>query len=213
VINGCAAHDWGQLFMFEGKTCSHSKSFTTHLIGRALTARLHTDRIDLFADQELVASHPRATGQHARIVNPAHFEAAFTTKPRARVMVYRDWLCGLGPSATLYVRDLCHKRRADMTQQITMLYETAQSSSRADFLAALELAAEQQMYGAEYVRAIMSLPHPVAPLPSAEMMLSTILPTMPAQREIERDLAHYEHYVANRDSMALLRSPEQGGLR
>ena len=188
-------------------------SVPAHLIGRALTARLHMDRIDLFADTELVASHLRSRGHHERIVNPTHFEAAFPTKPRARVMVYRDWLCGLSPSATLYIRDVCHKHRADMTQQIAMLYETAQSSSRADFLAALELAAEQQMYGAEYVRAIMSLPHPVGPLPSAEMMLSTILPPVPAQHEIERDLAHYEHYVANRDSMALFLQSEQGGLQ
>ena len=100
---------------------SNRYSVPAHLIGRALTARFHMDRIDLFADTELVASHPRCRGQHERIVNPTHFEAAFTTKPRARVMVYRDWLCGLSQISTLYVRDLCHKRRADMTQQITLL--------------------------------------------------------------------------------------------
>jgi hypothetical protein len=69
------------------------------------------------------------------------------------------------------------------------------------------------MYGAEYVRAIMSQPPPITPLPTAEMMLSAALPSVPAQHEIERDLAHYEHYVANRDSMALFLEPEQGGLR
>jgi transposase len=134
------AHDYGffdcVVVSREGLVCMETNRYSVpaHLIGRALTARLYADRIDLFADTELVASHRRARGQHERIVNPTHFEAAFTTKPRARVMVYRDWLCGLSPSATLYVRDVCHKRRADMTQQITMLYETAQSSSRADFL-------------------------------------------------------------------------------
>jgi hypothetical protein len=80
------------------------------------------------------------------------------------------------------------------------------------FSTRLELAAEQQMYGAEYVRAIMSLPHPVA-LPSAEGMLQALLPTVPAQHEVERDLAHYEHYVANRESVLLDLLPEQGGLR
>ena len=81
------------------------------------------------------------------------------------------------------------------------------------FSTRLELAAEQQMYGAEYVRAIMSLPHPVAPLPSAEGMLQALLPAVPAQHEVERDLAHYEHYVANRESVLLDLLPEQGGLR
>jgi transposase len=176
-------------------------SVPAHLIGRALTARLHTDRIELFADQELVASHPRSRGHHERIITPSHFEAAFASKPRARVMVYRDWLCGLGEAATLYVRDLCVRRRADMTQQITVLYETAQDSPRGDFLAALELAAEQQMYGAEYVQAILNLSRPDAPVASAQGEFSVLLSSAPAQQEVERDLAHYEHYVANRDSM------------
>jgi len=57
------------------------------------------------------------------------------------------------------------------------------------------------MYGAEYVRAIMSLPHPLAPHAQAEVELSTSLQAVPAQHEIERDLAHYEHYVANRESL------------
>ncbi len=29
-----SAHDWGQVLMFEGKTCSHSRAFTTwHVLG------------------------------------------------------------------------------------------------------------------------------------------------------------------------------------
>ncbi len=28
VANGCAAHDWGQLFMFEGQICSLRRAFT-----------------------------------------------------------------------------------------------------------------------------------------------------------------------------------------
>ena len=72
-------------------------SVPAHLIGRALTARIHATRIELFADQELVATHVRSREQHARIITPAHFEAAFSTKPRGRVMVYRDWLCDLAP--------------------------------------------------------------------------------------------------------------------
>jgi hypothetical protein len=126
-------------------------------------------------------------------------------------MVYRDWLCGLGEAATLYVRDLCHKRRADMTQQITVLYETAQASRRADFLAALELAAEQQMYGAEYVQAILSLPRSGAPGESAHMDLGAFLPSVPTQQEVERDLAQYEYYVANRDSVGADPLPARGG--
>jgi transposase len=174
-------------------------SVPAHLIGRALTARIHATRIELFADHELVATHVRSHEQHARIITPAHFEAAFSTKPRGRVMVYRDWLCDLAPVVSSYVRALCYKRRADMKEQLLALYDLAQESGRADFVAALELAAEQQMYGAEYVRAILALPTSLTPDEAAEVRVSQLLSCVPTQQEVERDLAQYERYVANRD--------------
>ena len=176
-------------------------SVPAHLMGRAVTARIHATRIELFADHELVATHARSKEQYARIITPAHFEAAFTSKPRARVMVYRDWLCDLAPVVNSYVRELCHKRRAEMNPQMSALYELAQEVGNADFVTALELAAEQQMYGAEYVRAIVSLPTASAPPGSAETSVLALLPSLPAQHEVERDLAQYERYVANRDQV------------
>lgn len=176
-------------------------SVPAHLLGRALTARIHVKRIELFADGERVATHGRHPGRHARIIDPAHFEAAFASKPRGRVMVYRDWLCGLAPTVSRYVAELCHKRRDDMSQQIPALYDLAQEVERADFVTALELAAEQQMYGAEYVRAIVALP--TAPPPASSVVQTApVLSLLPTQQDIERDLAHYEQYVANRDVLA-----------
>ncbi len=188
-------------------------SVPAHLIGRALTARIHTTRIELFADRELVATHERSRQQHARIVNPQHFEAAFSTKPRARVMVYRDWLCDLAPAVSSYVRALCHKRRAEMKEQMLALYDLAQEIGKADFVAALELAAEQQMYGAEYIRAIVTLPVASAPSGTAELHLSALLPSAPTQQEVERDLANYEQYVANREQLPELAGMQTGGGR
>jgi hypothetical protein len=174
-------------------------SVPAHLIGRALTARIHATRIELFADQELVATHVRSDQRHARIITPDHFEAAFSTKLRGRVMLYRDWLCNLAPVVSSYVCELCHKRRADMNEQLIALYELAQDSGLADFVAALELAIEQQTYGAEYVRAILAPPVPPAPLEAAHVRGRQFLSDGPTQREVERDLAQYERYVANRD--------------
>src|SRR5260221_8111936 len=138
-------------------------SVPAHLIGRALTARIHATRIELFADHELVATHVRSREQYARIITPSHFEAAFSTKPRGRAMCCRASLCDLAPAVSTYVRALCHKRRADMKEQLIGLYDLAQESGIADFVAALELPAEQQMYGAEYVRAILTLPTSLTP--------------------------------------------------
>ena len=175
-------------------------SVPAHLMGRALTARIHTSRIELFADHERVATHVRLPAQHARVIDPVHFEAAFATKPRGRVMVYRDWLCGLSPVVMSYVSELCHKRRAEMNPQMIALYDLAQEIGKADFVAALELAAEQHMYGAEYVRAIFTLPSVPALHPSAQAGTDAPLLSAPAQQEVERELVQYEQYVANRDS-------------
>jgi hypothetical protein len=62
-------------------------SVPAHLVGQALTARIHPHRIDLFAGSALVASHPRCFGRQIRIVVPEHYEAVFALKPRARLMV------------------------------------------------------------------------------------------------------------------------------
>ena len=188
-------------------------SVPAHLIGRALTARIHTTRIELFADRELVATHERSQKHHARLVNPLHFEAAFSTKPRARVMVYRDWLCDLAPAVSSYVRELCHKRRTEMKEQMLALYELAQEVGKADFVAALELAAEQQMYGAEYVRAIVTVPTASVPSETTELHLDALLPLVPTQQEVERDLAHYEQYVANREQLPAPAGMQTGGCR
>jgi hypothetical protein len=76
-------------------------------------------------------------------------EEAFKSKPRGRVMVYRDWLCDLCPQVKSYIHTISHKRRREMRPQMIALYELAQKIGTADFVAALELAAEQQMYGVE----------------------------------------------------------------
>jgi len=182
-------------------------------MGRAVTARIHATRSEVFAEHELVATHARSREPHARIVNPAHFEAAFSTKPRARVMGYRDWLCDLAPVVHTYVRELCHKRRTEMKEQMLALYELAQEIGNADFVAALELAAEQQRYGAEYVRAIVTVPAASAPSGAAEQSLAALLPCVPAQQDVERDLAHYEHSVANREQLREPAGIQTGGCR
>jgi transposase len=176
-------------------------SVPAHLIGRALTARIHLHRIDLFADQERVASHVRLPAQNVRVIDPAHFEAAFVGKPRGRAMVYRDWLCSLSPAVMSYVHEIAHKRRQEVNQQMMALYDLAQQIGKADFVAALELAAEQQMYGAEYLRAIVSLPSACVPTARAQAESDALRLVSPPQPEVERDLAQYERYVANRESV------------
>ena len=55
------------------------------------------------------------------------------------------------------------------------------------------------MYGVEYVRAILAPPTSLTPDESAQVRVHQLLSSMPTQQEVERDLAQYERYVANRD--------------
>lgn len=171
------------------------------LVGLALTARIYPTRIELFHGLEQVASHARQFGRNARIVIPEHFEAVFARKPRARVMVYRDWLVRLSSAAADYVSVLCRKRHADMDAQICALYALARRVGVDEFLAALSLAAEQQTIGAEYVSAIVAQPRPRTAPPPPDAELLERLRDVPPQRAVERDLAQYEQYVANRERM------------
>lgn len=69
------------------------------------------------------------------------------------------------------------------------------------------------MYGAESVRAIVSMPiaEVSAPASSAETSVLAHLSSLPAQHEVERDLAQYERYVANRDQVLDVALASTGG--
>jgi len=163
-------------------------------VGQALTARIHPERIALYQGTTLVASHPRCHGRHMRIVIPEHFEPAFAQKPRARTMVYRDWLVAMAPSVAAYVQRLCQRRYQEMGAQIAGLYALAREEGTEHFVALVERALEQEVVGVEYLRTQQPAVSPVA-LESPRVPLRLL---GPSQQEVERDLACYEAYVANR---------------
>jgi transposase len=175
-------------------------SVPAHFVGMALTARVYPRRIELYYGTERVATHERHFGRHARIVIPEHFEAVFALKPRARVMIYRDWLVQLSPIVADYLGILCRKRYQELDAQILALYTLAQEVGRDEFVTAVELASEQQAVGAEYVRTIVLQPITRPPRSLSTEAVPRQLVALPTQQEVERDLAHYEHYIANRHS-------------
>ena len=182
-------------------------SVPSHLVGQALTARLYQGRIELYAGTTLVATHPRHRGRQGRFIIPEHYDAVFALKPRARTMVYRDWLLGLAPVVEEYVTLVCRKRYTEMDGQMSALYQLVQELGAAPFIAAVAQAMAQQAIGAEYVRAL-ALPGPAAPRarPPGTRPAGHVGPN---QREVERELAHYEQYVANRTALA--EAPEGAG--
>jgi transposase len=179
-------------------------SVPAHLVGMVLSARIYPARIEFYHGTELVATHLRQFTRNTRSVIPEHYEAVFAHKPRARTMVYRDWLLALSPLAATYISQLCRKRYAEMEAQILALYRLAQQVERRDLVAALELALEQQTFGAEYIVALLTAPR----IQSPRQLALSERPTPPflavPQHTVERDLALYEQYVANREQAVVV---------
>ena len=198
-------------------------SVPSSLVGQTLTARIHQQRIKLYRGAELVADHPRSFGRNQRVVEPEHYERTFEIKPRARTMVYRDWLVKLSPVVHSYVAFLCQKQRATMAVQIQQLYTLARQIGEAEFVAAVELATEQQAYGVEYLTALTSNLKPAGsapttlnsipvysvrngvsePIPKAGTVDEATwwLSQLPGQAQVARPLDHYEILVANRHQL------------
>ena len=182
-------------------------SVPADLVGFALTARIHTRHIALFHGTEQVALHSRHSGRGQRIVVPEHYEAVFVHKPRARVMVYRDWLLGLDPVVADYLSLLCRKRYTERDTQVCALYTLAQHLGTTVFVRAVTRATEQQAIGAEYILALATSPEAPSPsLASSERPVQRLI--APLQSEVERPLAEYEQYVANRVGLNVA-----GGMR
>jgi hypothetical protein len=162
-------------------------------VGAPVTARVHGTQIVLWRDAEQLAAHPRAPDSaHRRVVDPAHFAPLFGRKPRAQVMLYRAALLELGAVATAYVGALAQRQRARLGEEVLALYALYEQCGAVELLAAMELAAAQDAYGAAYLRALLVPPRvPASPPPPARLVLANV----PAQGEIDRALSTYEAYV------------------
>jgi transposase len=168
-------------------------SVPASLLGQTLTARIHKEYLRIFDGDRLVAEHKRCFERNRRIVNPEHFEKAFETKPRARTMVYRDWLLGLSPVVYNYVSHLCHKQRATMNEQICALYALAHTLGQTEFVAAVELANEQAVFGAEYVRAIATSARPPASQKADQPISKLLKPQPPLKTKLSSSVVVGEY--------------------
>jgi transposase len=163
-------------------------SVPVEYVGMTLTARLHRGRVVLFHDDEQVAEHPRPVdGARSRAVSPAHFEPVLAKKPRARVMLYRQALLDLGGSAERYVAELSCRRRNRLSEQVLTVHALLEAHGKQALTEAMERMAALDAYGAEYLEAALVWPGESRPL--------LALAQVPAQAEVDRELAAYESFV------------------
>jgi transposase len=186
------------------ETCKANDESRVHLNGniysvpsdyarQPLIVRKTPDRIRIFdADgKECIADHPRRFGKGEKEIAPSHFEKVLEKKPKARVMLYRDYLVSQDTQLGAFISHLCRRRRgvAAFGPDILKMYELFQRHGREDFLAAVSLACEWESYGAEYLEYLLEIP-----LNERKGGLLS-LPGIPVQEEVDRNLASYLVYV------------------
>ena len=124
------------------------------------------------------------------MVKAAHFEAVLRRKPRARAMLYREMLLGLGGRAPTYLSELSRRRRDRLREEILGVWSLYERHGPADLLAAMALANDAGAYGADALALLLDSPlGRSAPAPPLE------LPGVPTQNEVDRQLAAYEAWV------------------
>ena len=163
-------------------------------VGAPVTVRLHRERVRIWRDQLLLADHERAPdGAHRRVVDVAHFAPLFAKKRRGQAMLYRQALLELGEPATSYVSELSRRRRERLAEEMRAVYALLEQHGRGDLLAAMALAGETRVYGADYLEALLAAPPPPAADAGALATMATLV--LPTQVEVDRLLSSYEALV------------------
>lgn len=170
-------------------------------VGAPVGVRLHPERVVIWRDTTNIAEHPRAEdGSHRRVVEPSHFAPLFERKPRAQVMLYRQALLDLDPTAYAYVSELSHRQRTHLTSEILAIYTLFEQFGADNLVSAMELAAHANAYGAAYLDTLLATP-PHARVPLVAPTPSLTVPGQPDQAEVERELALYEAFAQVSESL------------
>jgi transposase len=166
--------------------------------GAPITVRLHRTRVRLWRDTVCLADHPRAPdGAHQRVIEPAHFAPLFARKRRAQVMLYREALLALGAPANSFISEVSRRQRHRLRAEILAVYALLEEHGPAALLAAMTLAEQAGVYGADYLGALLAPPTAAGNDPLARL-------GVPGQTEVDRLLSAYEAYVEGE-----VASPEQ----
>jgi transposase len=169
------------------------------LIGLVLAARVTSNELKIYHDNQLVAQHERSYQKRQRVRDLEHYQRTLSSKPRAKVMAYREKLLELDSSTAIYVAEICHRDRNSMNQQILRLYALWKEHGTESFLEAVHFCNESQVYGWEYVQLMLRIPEDEGHDENGELEFqpgfrNDMVSDQPEQSEIDRDLAVYDTY-------------------
>jgi len=162
----------------------------TH-VGATVTVRLHREHVRIWRDTILVADHQRAlAGSRQRLIDPTHFAPVLERKPRAQAMLERDLLLRLGSHAPAFLAALSRQHRARLVEEVHAVYVLFQGYGETALLAAMAQAELTGTCTAAALALLLAEPPPLVSSPAA-----LILPGVPSQDEIDRQLGVYEEWV------------------
>lgn len=162
--------------------------------GKSLTMRVRRNAVEFYDGDRPVATYPRCgDGQQPEVLfEPEHLEPLLQQRPRARIMVYRDYLMQQVPAISNYVVGVCSRHRGDAKfgPHVVGMFQLLRGHGAEGLAAACILASELKAYGVDYLREILG-----APAPRPQVTEALELPGLPSQAEIDRGLATYEAYA------------------
>jgi transposase len=158
-------------------------SVPTGHLGQAVDVRLLRDVIRISRDGVPLAEHPRLAGRGQRRRDPAHYAAALTDRPRARLVFDRDRLCALGPEVAAYVTVISQRRRRVLADELSACVALEAQLGADGLRRAASACVTRGTCGAEYLLLFAG----------AEPVLA--VPDVPDQTAVDRDLAVYEAFV------------------
>jgi len=159
-------------------------------VGQVLTGRIREKVIEFYDGSKCVAKHQRRLHQSKPVIDPTHYETVFEKKPRARVMVYRDFLMEQDKSISAFIAELCHRHKGTFGEQILEMHNMWQKHGTDELGVACALASEHGAYGSDYLSSLLRTPD------KGQLIASLNLKEdMPKQNEIDRALSQYENYA------------------
>lgn len=157
-------------------------------VGAPVVVRLHRERLVIWRDGQCLAEHPRmAKGLHKRIRRMEHYGPILAKKRRARLMLEREELLGLGGVASAYLATLSRRQRQHLAEQIGTVYCLYQQHGGQALLEAMAKAKDSGVYDAAYLK------HLVLGAGGGSDVLEGV--NLPTQSEVDRDLHLYEAWV------------------
>ena len=123
-------------------------------IGHEVTLHVDRDQVQVWAAEELVATHPRKPVDGKRSVLASQREELIS-KPGARPYLKRDLLLSLCPAAMWCLTEIRHRRPNQWEAEVARLYELLGEFEEAALRDAFIEAARRELVGSEYVEAIL----------------------------------------------------------